>query len=57
MLLESSSGAMGGSGADFLSVGLGNVDRIPIIEDGDIQEYPVFAYRSRAGIATAELLI
>ena len=32
---------------DFLTVGLGNVDKMPIIEDGDIQQYPVMAYKSK----------
>lgn len=32
---------------DFLSVGIGNVDRIPIIEDGDVQQRPVLAYKSK----------
>jgi len=34
VLLET---AEGGEGADFITVGLGNIDKIPIIEDGDIQ--------------------
>jgi len=32
---------------DFLQVGLGNIDDIEIISDGDIQAYPVPAYFSK----------
>ena len=30
----------------FLRVGLGNIDELPIIQDGDIQGYPTTAYYS-----------
>jgi hypothetical protein len=35
------------SSGDFLKVGLGNIDYLPIIVDGDIQAYPTTAYFSK----------
>lgn len=32
--------------ADFIRVGLGNIDKVTVIDDGDIKQYPVQAYFS-----------
>ena len=35
-------------GSEFLRVGLGNIDKVNLIEDGDIGHYPTYAYFSKA---------
>ena len=46
VVAESPEGGLHGD-PQFIKVGLGNIDQIPIIEDGDIQQYPVMAYASK----------
>jgi hypothetical protein len=40
----------------FLRVGLGNINFLPIIEDGDLQGYPTAAYFSHGQACTFEHL-
>jgi hypothetical protein len=35
-------------GSEFLRVGLGNIDKVNLIDNGDIGHYPTYAYFSKA---------